>query len=306
MIHQYGGRHYVYWVDLNFDRQKQNATIRKSTIVSAVTMAVSASPRNVKELLDSLEGVSRPPFYYSIGEDGRPEDMMTTENGEDDIIYSIARLQPGDHCFVLRSGGRWTFAEVLSRSRGNGQDKGPSLELMVSKKGSKKTILMKTCGKYVRPLSDKALMAQTGQEIGEQKQRPTDTAQVNETEEFTPSKISPRGQQQKTETTQAKEDGEFTPSRVIPKGHRRSSLERMARQAGLSTSLHTGLDRVGGGLSSARNRRRVGNNLHMSFQSGLNGPIQKRGIARRTSHRSSHQFGMLARVEVLESLQETS
>lgn len=92
----------------------------------------------------------RPPaLFYALGDAGKPEHMTDFQKAED-ILWTVARLNPNDHCFVRRSGGGvFTFAKVVSRQSG---PEGPLIELQVNDTGSTKTIPLLHCVKYVRTL----------------------------------------------------------------------------------------------------------------------------------------------------------
>ena len=84
--------------------------------------------------------------FYTLGDVGTPEHANE---------LAVARLKPNDRCLVLRSGGIFTFAKILSR-----QGRGPEthiLELQVNSNGATKTIVGKLniCAKFVRPLQSR-------------------------------------------------------------------------------------------------------------------------------------------------------
>ena len=88
-----------------------------------------------------------PIYTYALGDRGKVEHIASFQNAND-ALMAIARLKQGDPCFVRRSDGSFTFAKLLSRTRG--QD--AQLELQVNINGATKTIPLTESARYVRPL----------------------------------------------------------------------------------------------------------------------------------------------------------
>lgn len=96
-----------------------------------------------KKVMDPPE--ERRPPCYALGDVGKLKDMADGDNN----LSALSRLKPMDPCFVLRSGGRFTFAKVISRQDGPEAQ----IELQVDYDGSTKTLPMIQCAKYVRTLN---------------------------------------------------------------------------------------------------------------------------------------------------------
>lgn len=61
----------------------------------------------------------------------------------DDRLVAVSRLRSGNPCFILRSGGHFTFARVAKHNE-------DSLVVRVDAAGSTKTIPSRSCAKYIR------------------------------------------------------------------------------------------------------------------------------------------------------------
>mmetsp|Transcript_41096 Transcript_41096/g.86179 ORF Transcript_41096/g.86179 Transcript_41096/m.86179 type:complete len:319 (-) Transcript_41096:354-1310(-) len=108
---------------------------------------MNVSPRKNEMPMESPE--ERKPVHYALGDLGKPEDIAdhTYDYYHNDTAIHH-NLKPNNHCFVRRSGGRFTYAQVLSISH----RPDPQLELIVDSIGSIKVVPLSKCVKYVRLL----------------------------------------------------------------------------------------------------------------------------------------------------------
>ncbi|EJK62040.1 hypothetical protein THAOC_17365 [Thalassiosira oceanica] len=85
---------------------------------------------------------------YTYGDLADPDDIAIFRSTEENCI-ALSRLQPNDPCFILRSGGRITFARVVEHNE--------VLTVQVKGDGSTKSIPPASCMKYIRLLRQNAL-----------------------------------------------------------------------------------------------------------------------------------------------------
>ena len=167
-------------------------------------------------------------LVYTLGDEGKPEDMAVTFKSAADQLWALSRLQPNDPCFILRSCGRFTFAKVLSRERG-GDGAEAHIEVQVNDEGCTKTIPMIQCPKYIRLL--KAPQAQ--HPSTKQKGHPTHQRGASWNQEVHPS--APKQMQRPTHQRRATVDTSCPPA-SMPRPERTTSdpREQFQRQSSLN------------------------------------------------------------------------
>lgn len=182
---------------------------------------------------------------YALGEQGHPDHISS--GTPDEILLSVARLRPSDPCFVLRSGGRFTFARVMTRHAPGAQVPGKEackelqLELQVNVDGATKTIPLSQCAKYVRTMSPGASSNGSSRD-------PPSPSVGNKSRAPLPAPVSTRE----------------------PSGHRpRRGLQRRASALGSSSFNSSSTSNVDPPTAPSRTVRRQQSDLHTSFQSGL-------------------------------------
>ena len=112
-----------------------------------------------------------PIYAYALGDKGKVEHIASFQN-TNDALMAVARLKQDDPCFVRRSDGSFTFAKLLSRTRG--QD--AQLELQVNINGATKTIPLTESARYVRPLRS---MVHTAENKNRHRRDTPSTSDVN-------------------------------------------------------------------------------------------------------------------------------
>lgn len=86
------------------------------------------------------------PRKYHVGDVGREEDMVQHESFEETIV-KVVQLRVGDHAFILRSEGYWTYARVSARSFGGTTS---LFKFIVDQKSSTKVIKASQWTKFIR------------------------------------------------------------------------------------------------------------------------------------------------------------
>ena len=98
--------------------------------------------------MDQHDETNKQVAAYRIGDDADPDDIAKFRSTEENCI-ALSRLQPNDPCFILRSGGRITFARVVEHDE--------VLVVQVSGDGATKSIPLISCVKYIRLLRQTAV-----------------------------------------------------------------------------------------------------------------------------------------------------
>ena len=217
---------------------------------------MTGSARQTKAAMDPLE--ERKPIHYALGDVGKPEDMVDHANNN---LMAVASLKPNDPCFVLRSGGRFTFAKLLSRQHGPESH----MELQVDVIGSTKVIPMNHCARYIRPLQ----LMQQQKPSPPQPQRRLRVAQRRSSETL-PQKCTAKrpGLDRQSKSMHAN----------LPSGQRRASFQSAPNDTKLMPARGSG--------------RRA--SLHASFQCGLHDSAKRRPS--RSSCRASPRSSIMTHV----------
>eukprot|EP00585_Thalassiosira_rotula_P013262 CAMPEP_0196130288 /NCGR_PEP_ID=MMETSP0910-20130528/722_1 /TAXON_ID=49265 /ORGANISM="Thalassiosira rotula, Strain GSO102" /LENGTH=349 /DNA_ID=CAMNT_0041389575 /DNA_START=46 /DNA_END=1095 /DNA_ORIENTATION=- len=112
-------------------------------------MSDSATPIKRTTMVSTMDPPEeRKSMHYTLGDVGKPEDMAPHHTYNN--LLSAYSFQRGDHCFVLRRSGQFTYAEFLSCD--DDDDNNGSMKLQVDTMGSTKSVLISVCTKHVRPL----------------------------------------------------------------------------------------------------------------------------------------------------------
>ncbi len=94
-------------------RHALRLTIASSSCTSKQHLQASESCDNT--IMEPPEQ-TKPIHHYTLGETGKPEHIANFPTPNDTLL-AVANLKPHDPCFVLRSGGNFTFAKIISRQR---------------------------------------------------------------------------------------------------------------------------------------------------------------------------------------------
>ena len=88
---------------------------------------------------------------YAIGEESKLNDSISLEVSNEEAVLAAKSLEVGDAAFILRSGGKWTYAVVTHKSVVlDGMVGQSALRFEVGADGSRKTFMEAQWGKYVR------------------------------------------------------------------------------------------------------------------------------------------------------------
>jgi len=102
----------------------------------------------IDEILGSNSQNAPRSSYYSLGDVGREEHMVTFPGFEESLV-AIAQLKEMDHAFVQRSNGEWRYSVVVATSKAH-TDEDPFLKFLVDDKGHTKEIPLRQWTKLIR------------------------------------------------------------------------------------------------------------------------------------------------------------
>lgn len=207
-----------------------------------------------KAAMDPPEG--GPVHYYNLGDAGKPRHMAAFLSADDNLL-AVARLKPNDHCFVLRSGGIFTFAKVLSR-----QHNGPEalMEFQVNYIGYTKAIPMKHCANYVRPVLSLSMVRQR---LPSPHQHQRDAPQSQRRRSEPPAPVSPSAR------------GEAQARIVVPQ-------RDLQRRSQVNGAVQSDVN-INNSRQPRPSLRRAQSDIHASFQSDLNKTKLRLACGRRSS-----------------------
>eukprot|EP00804_Cyclotella_cryptica_P029906 CCRYP_017822-RA/>CCRYP_017822-RA protein AED:0.27 eAED:0.27 QI:0/-1/0/1/-1/1/1/0/357 len=113
---------------------------------------VSFLDQKRSSLIDEILGKAPPnaprSSYYSLGDVGKEEHMVTF-NGFEESLVAIAQLKEMDHAFVQRSNGEWRYSVVVATSKAD-TNEDPFLKFLVDDKGHTKEIPLRQWTKLIR------------------------------------------------------------------------------------------------------------------------------------------------------------